>query len=117
MNVGIERIRLSKVSNSKLKAFVDLNIDDTIIITGFKVMDGSSGLFLCNPSELGRKDDKYYDTVYFTTRAHKEDIEKIVLDRYRLELSNIQESGYLDKDTISLTKDESTPQLGEATKP
>jgi len=58
-------------SASKLKAFVTLVIDDVLEIDGFKVIDGSKGLFVSVPShkgtvmEDGIKVDKYFDDVRF----------------------------------------------------
>lgn len=49
--------------NSKTKAFVDLNLDDTLIIKGLTLVEGKNGLFLSFPSIKG-KDEKYYDLVY-----------------------------------------------------
>lgn len=49
--------------NSKTKAFVDLTLDDTLIIKGLTLIEGKNGLFLSFPSKKG-KDGKYYDSVY-----------------------------------------------------
>ena len=49
--------------NSKTKAFVDLTLDDTLIIKGLTLVEGKSGLFLSFPSTKG-KDGKYYNSVY-----------------------------------------------------
>lgn len=50
-------------SNSKTKAFVTLTLDDTLVIKGLSLVEGSNGLFLSFPSKKG-KDNKYYDDVY-----------------------------------------------------
>lgn len=49
--------------NSKTKAFVDLALDDTLIIKGLTLVEGKEGLFLSFPSTKG-KDGKYYNSVY-----------------------------------------------------
>lgn len=49
--------------NSKTKAFVDLTLDDTLIIKGLTLVEGKNRLFLSFPSTKG-KDGKYYDSVY-----------------------------------------------------
>lgn len=49
--------------NSKTKAFVDLTLDDTLIIKGLTLLEGKEGLFLSFPSTKG-KDGKYYNSVY-----------------------------------------------------
>lgn len=49
--------------NSKTKAFIELCLDETLIIKGMTLVEGSKGLFLSFPSTKG-KDGKYYNTVY-----------------------------------------------------
>jgi DNA-binding cell septation regulator SpoVG len=56
---------------SKLKAFVSIVIDDVMEVDGFKIVDGSNGLFVSAPShkgtvmEDGVKVEKYFDDVRF----------------------------------------------------
>lgn len=49
--------------NSKTKAFVDLELDKTLVIKGLTLVDGENGFFLSFPSTKG-KDGKYYNSVY-----------------------------------------------------
>lgn len=49
--------------NSNTKAFVDLELDGTLVIKGLTLVEGKKGLFLSFPSVKG-KDDKYYNSVY-----------------------------------------------------
>lgn len=49
--------------NSKIKAFIDLELDDTLVIKGLTLVEGKDGLFLSFPSKKG-KDGKYYNSVY-----------------------------------------------------
>lgn len=49
--------------NSKTKAFVDLALDDTLVIKGLTLVEGKKGLFLSFPSKKG-KDGNYYNSVY-----------------------------------------------------
>lgn len=57
--------------NSKLKAFVTVTIDDIMDIDGFKIIDGSKGLFVSVPShkgtvvEDGVSVEKYFDDIRF----------------------------------------------------
>jgi len=78
--------RLNKYSGvGKLRAFVDVLVNDEIIIKGFKVIDGEQGLFVGNPSEKG-KDNKYFDTVFFQIPNQKNALEKVVLDEYEKQM-------------------------------
>lgn len=49
--------------DSKTKAFIDLALDDTLVIKGLTLVEGNNGLFLSFPSKKG-KDGKYYNSVY-----------------------------------------------------
>lgn len=49
--------------NSKTKAFIDLVLDDTLIIKGLTLVEGKKGLFLSFPSTKG-KDGKFYNSIY-----------------------------------------------------
>lgn len=49
--------------NSKTKAFVDLELDKTLVIKDLTLVEGNNGLFLSFPSKKG-KDGRYYNSVY-----------------------------------------------------
>ena len=49
--------------NSKTKAFIDLELDKTLVIKGLTLVEGNDGLFLSFPSKKG-KDGNYYNSVY-----------------------------------------------------
>lgn len=48
---------------SSTKAFIDLKLDDTLVIKGLTLVEGKKGLFVSFPSTKG-KDGKYYDSIY-----------------------------------------------------
>lgn len=60
-NVKITCKPYSGTSNTK--AFVDLELDDTLVIKGLTLVEGKNGLFLSFPSKKG-KDEKYYNLIY-----------------------------------------------------
>jgi stage V sporulation protein G len=47
---------------SKIKAFFDIESEEGFLMKGFKIIDGSKGLFVSNPSEKDN-DGKYWDRV------------------------------------------------------
>lgn len=49
--------------SSKTKGFIDLELDDTLVIKGLTLVEGKDGLFLSFPSTKG-KDGNYYNSVY-----------------------------------------------------
>lgn len=67
--------------NSKTKAFVDLTLDDTLIIKGLTLVEGKNGLFLSFPSTKG-KDGKYYDSVYSLDKEWLELLQDACIKKY-----------------------------------
>lgn len=65
-----------------LKAFVDISIDDVLIIKGLRVVEGKRGLFVTLPQELG-KNSKWYDVVVCKSAQVYEDIVSAVLEHYK----------------------------------
>lgn len=49
--------------SSKTKAFIDIELDDTLVIKDLTLVEGKYGIFLSFPSTKG-KDGKYYNSVY-----------------------------------------------------
>lgn len=49
--------------NSKTKAFINLTLDDCLVVKGLTLVEGKDGLFLSFPSKKG-KDGKYYNDIY-----------------------------------------------------
>lgn len=64
----------------KTVAFLDIQTDDDIIIKGFRLVNGSNGLFLASPDEKG-KDGKYYDKVILPNEL-KEKLTQLAIDEY-----------------------------------
>ncbi len=76
-------VRMNKLDNSsggKLAAFFDVQTSDGITIKGFKLVNGSNGLFISSPDEKG-KDGKYYETVILP-KEMKEALEKTAIEEY-----------------------------------
>ena len=65
-----------------LKAFVDIVINDCLLIKGVRVMDGSKGLFVSMPREQA-KDQKWYDTIRCLTQEIRDQITEVVLAAYK----------------------------------
>ena len=67
-------IKMNKLKQpaGKIVAFAALVIDDVLEVHGFRVIDGSKGLFVSPPQHLGKiknengeTEDKYFDDVRF----------------------------------------------------
>lgn len=72
--------KLDSNSGGKVAAFLDIQTDDGIIIKGFRLVNGSNGLFLSAPDQKG-KDGKYYENVVLP-KEMKEQVEKLAIDEY-----------------------------------
>lgn len=83
LDIKIMKIHRIK-EGGKLKAFVDLSVNDALIIKGIRVVDGREGLFMSMPSEQG-KDEKWYERVRCLTKEVKVLMERTVLDAYHAE--------------------------------
>jgi stage V sporulation protein G len=65
-----------------LKAFVDVSINDALVIRGVRIVEGKKGCFISMPSEQG-KDSKWYDQVVFKSAAIFDELTSVVLGEYQ----------------------------------
>jgi stage V sporulation protein G len=72
---------LKNDSGGKTAAFFDIETNDGIAIKGFRLVNGSNGLFMSSPDQKG-KDGKYYETVILP-KEMKSDLEKMALDEFK----------------------------------
>lgn len=66
---------------TKTKAFIDLELDGTLVIKGLTLVDGKDGLFLSFPSTKG-KDGKYYNSVYSLDKEWKKLLQDACIKKY-----------------------------------
>jgi len=71
---------LKSEGGGKTAAFLDVQTEDGITLKGFRLVNGSNGLFLSSPDQKG-KDGKYYETVILP-KEMKSDLEKMALEEY-----------------------------------
>ena len=76
----IVRMNALQNSSSKTLAFFDIQTQDGIIIKGFRVVDGTKGLFISSPDERG-KDGKFYENVILP-REMRENLQEMALNEY-----------------------------------
>lgn len=78
----IEIYRFTKHNQeSNTKAFVDFIIEGNIIIKGFRLMEGTTGLFLASPRSKD-KSGQFYDKIRFQNPETKQYLEKLALNKY-----------------------------------
>lgn len=71
---------LKSEGSGKTAAFIDIETNDGIIIKGFRLVNGSNGLFLSSPDQKS-KDGKYYETVTLP-KEMKTELEKMAIEEY-----------------------------------
>ena len=81
MKIQVQRMYRFE-SDRPLKAFVDVIIDDCLLIKGVKVLEGKDGLFISMPQEQA-KDKKWYDTIRCLTSEIRDQITEVVIDVYK----------------------------------
>ncbi len=81
LNFKVDRIHRLPDSGS-MKAFVDLNVNDVLVIKGLRVLQGARGLFVSFPQEQG-KDKKWYDSIRCLNLDVRDHINEMVLTAYR----------------------------------
>ena len=62
-------------------AFFNVETEEGMVVKGFKIVEGINGLFVGNPSEYSKKDDKYYDRV-FIPKELKDELEQEAIKEY-----------------------------------
>lgn len=67
--------------NSKTKAFIELCLDNTLVIKGMTLVEGSKGLFLSFPSTKG-KNRKYYNSIYSMDKEFTGQLEEACIKKY-----------------------------------
>ncbi|MBF0571375.1 MAG: septation protein SpoVG family protein [Candidatus Omnitrophica bacterium] len=66
--------RLGK--DSRIKAFVDLGINDALLIKGIRIVQGKKGLFVSMPTQQG-KNERWYERV----RCLNEDVRLLMAEK------------------------------------
>jgi len=89
MKIEIYRLQKYNGKGGNAKAFIDLIIDNEIILKGFALVEGKTGLFLSTPSEKD-KFGKYYETIRFNNLETYKEIEKLTIEKYQESLKEIK---------------------------
>jgi DNA-binding cell septation regulator SpoVG len=83
-------IRIKRIPNprGKIVAFASITIDEVFQFDGFKVIDGSKGLFVSHPQHKGKDkegNDTWYDDARFVgdqADGVKQEIHKAIIHEY-----------------------------------
>ena len=87
MDVEVVDIR-KIVGDGNLKAFADVRVGDSLVIKGFCVVNGKSGIFVSMPRKAS-KDGRWFD-ILEPDDALKREIENKVLKSYDRETDGVR---------------------------
>lgn len=87
----ITDVRVRKVAKEgKMKAVVSITIDDEFVVHDIKVIEGEKGLFIAMPSRKAA-DGEYRDIAHPINSGTRDQIQKIILDKYEAALLEASE--------------------------
>ena len=69
----------------KMKAVVSITIEDEFVVHDIKVIEGEKGLFIAMPSRKAA-DGEYRDIAHPINSGTRDQIQKIILDKYEAAL-------------------------------
>jgi len=80
--IDVKVIKIHRLpQDSRVKAFVDLGINDALLIKGVRVVQGKKGLFVSMPTEQG-KNERWYERVQCLNQDIRSLIAQKVLEAY-----------------------------------
>ena len=77
----ITDISVVPVEENKLRAYVNITIDEVFMVRGLKVIQGSEGLFVAFPNKKG-KNGMFRDVAHPLNSDTRREIEEMVLHAY-----------------------------------
>ena len=84
----ITDVRIRKVEKEgKMKAVVSITIENEFVIHDIKIIEGEKGLFIAMPSRKSN-DGQYRDVAHPISSATRDDLQNLILERYREEFGN-----------------------------
>ncbi len=83
--IEIKVLKIHRINgNNRIKAFVDISINDALLIKALRVVEGKNGLFVSMPTEQGRN-EKWYERVRCLNEDIRGNIANTVLAAYSQE--------------------------------
>ena len=76
-------VRLFNKKNNNLKAFVQVELDSELVLTGIKLVKGNKGFFLGMPSQKWDSDEEYHDIYFPITGEFREELTEAVIEAYK----------------------------------
>lgn len=80
----ITEIRINKVTKDNLRGFASITFDESLCVTGVRILEGKNGLFVSMPNSKGN-DGKYYDIVFPLSKDGRKSLNDAVLEAFNKE--------------------------------
>lgn len=80
MALEITEVRVVKQENGKLKGFASITLNGAFVVHGFRLVEGTNGLFVGMPSN--KVGEEFKDTAYPLSKEFKEQLSEKVLEAY-----------------------------------
>ena len=82
--LDVKVIKIHRLAgDNRIKAFVDLGVNDVLLIKGLRVVQGKKGLYVSMPTEQG-KNERWYERVRCLNQDTRALIASKVLEAYGL---------------------------------
>ena len=75
-------VKIHRLPEGRIKAFVDLGVNDAILIKGLRIVACQNGLFVAMPQEQG-KNERWYERVRCLNKEVQGRIAQKVLEAYQ----------------------------------
>jgi len=92
LKVTHTQVFLLKEPVGKTRALARVVLNDQLHLTGLRIMDGASGLFVSYPNDPSYKGEDYRSIFYPVTKALREHIEEEVLKSYEIAINDVTPS-------------------------
>lgn len=79
--MNITKVKVTKIDADRIKALATVTLDDSLVLTGIKVVHGQNGMFISMPSRKTQQGE--YKDIYFPVTAElRQEMQEAVLAEY-----------------------------------
>lgn len=83
-NSLFSQVRVSLFERDSLRAIATVKVADAVYLTGLRVIEGKTGLFVAMPSKKD-KAGEYQDIFFPASKAMRDDLQAVVLEAFKKE--------------------------------
>lgn len=76
-------------ADSRVKAMAMITVNDSLRLSGLRIVDGRNGLFVSWPGEKKAGSDHYFNFIFPTSREVGDAIQREVLEHYHQALAKL----------------------------